>query len=159
MTGTATIWGNWGMKHITDAYEAEVIPFVKSLRESFKLFKMELYKEENDASSELLSMFIDKCDKCKSLKTELLNLQETNKSFHKLSKCFSIIEEYCITLEHSLQHNNEQMVCNESWKKHDASLITDINNKSFEGNDLKTQLQEKSIVVNELKQLLAKLKG
>ncbi|GKB28188.1 hypothetical protein Tco_0867589 [Tanacetum coccineum] len=50
------------------------------------------------------------------------------------------------------------MVCNESWKKHDASLITDINNKSFEGNDLKTQLQEKSIVVNELKQLLAKLK-
>ncbi|GJY08715.1 hypothetical protein Tco_0396244 [Tanacetum coccineum] len=51
------------------------------------------------------------------------------------------------------------MICNESWKIHDASLITEINNKSFEINDLKAQLQEKSIVVNELKQLLAKLKG
>ncbi|GJS23806.1 hypothetical protein Tco_0452438 [Tanacetum coccineum] len=34
-----------------------------------------------------------------------------------------------------------------------------INNKSFEINDLKAQLQDKSIVVNELKKLLAKLKG
>ncbi|GJV28991.1 hypothetical protein Tco_1385439 [Tanacetum coccineum] len=51
------------------------------------------------------------------------------------------------------------MVCNESRKKHDASLITEINNKSFEINDLKAQLQEKSIVVNELKQLLTKFKG
>ncbi|GKC41563.1 hypothetical protein Tco_1059285, partial [Tanacetum coccineum] len=63
-----------------------------------------------------------------------------------------ILEEYCITLKLSLQHNNEQMACNESWKKNDASLITDINNKSFEINYLKAQLQEKSIVVNELQQ-------
>ncbi|GJZ48434.1 hypothetical protein Tco_0602266 [Tanacetum coccineum] len=51
------------------------------------------------------------------------------------------------------------MICNESWKKHDASLVSDINNKSSEINDLEAQLQEKSILVNELKQLLTKLKG
>nr|GEX91608.1 retrovirus-related Pol polyprotein from transposon TNT 1-94 [Tanacetum cinerariifolium] len=51
------------------------------------------------------------------------------------------------------------MICNESWKKHDASLIALINYKSSETNDLKAQLLEKSIVVNELKQLLTKLKG
>ncbi|GJR58817.1 hypothetical protein Tco_1500979 [Tanacetum coccineum] len=51
------------------------------------------------------------------------------------------------------------MICDESWKIHDASFITEINNKSFEINDLKAQLQEKLIVVNELKQLLAKLEG
>ncbi|GJZ27494.1 hypothetical protein Tco_0571747 [Tanacetum coccineum] len=49
------------------------------------------------------------------------------------------------------------MICDESWKIHDASLITETNNKSFEINDLKAQLQEKSIVVNELKQLVATL--
>ncbi|GJT12428.1 retrovirus-related pol polyprotein from transposon TNT 1-94 [Tanacetum coccineum] len=37
--------------------------------------------------------------------------------------------------------------------------VVEINNKSFEINDQKAQLQQKSIVVNELKQLLAKLKG
>ncbi|GJY05107.1 hypothetical protein Tco_0371047 [Tanacetum coccineum] len=37
-----------GMKHIKDAYEAEVIPFVKNLRESFKLFEMGLYKEKKE---------------------------------------------------------------------------------------------------------------
>ncbi|GJV04302.1 hypothetical protein Tco_1337871 [Tanacetum coccineum] len=51
------------------------------------------------------------------------------------------------------------MICNESWKNHDASLISEINNKSFGINYLKAQLQEQSVVVNELKQLLIKLKG
>ncbi|GKA47059.1 hypothetical protein Tco_0739942 [Tanacetum coccineum] len=50
------------------------------------------------------------------------------------------------------------MICDEPWKIHDASLIIEINNKSFEITDLKAELQEKSIVVNELKQLLATLK-
>ncbi|GKE69210.1 hypothetical protein Tco_1527282 [Tanacetum coccineum] len=48
MTVTETNWGNWGMKHIKDAYEAEVIPFVKNLRESFKIFEMGLYKEKKE---------------------------------------------------------------------------------------------------------------
>ncbi|GKD40769.1 retrovirus-related pol polyprotein from transposon TNT 1-94 [Tanacetum coccineum] len=47
----------------------------------------------------------------------------------------------------------------ETEKKHDTSLIALINNKSFEINDLKAQLLEKSIVVNELKKPLTKLKG
>ncbi|GJU20890.1 hypothetical protein Tco_1154232 [Tanacetum coccineum] len=67
--------GSWRVSHIKDAYEEEVLPFVKNLRESFTLFEKE------------------------------------------------------------------------------------INNKYFEIDDLKAQLQEKSIVVNELKKLLAKLKG
>ncbi|GJV47921.1 retrovirus-related pol polyprotein from transposon TNT 1-94 [Tanacetum coccineum] len=50
------------------------------------------------------------------------------------------------------------MICNEPWKVTDASLITETNNNSFEINDLKAQLQHKSIVVNELQQLLATLK-
>ncbi|GKC51571.1 hypothetical protein Tco_1074316 [Tanacetum coccineum] len=48
------------------------------------------------------------------------------------------------------------MICDQSWKIHDASLI---NRKYFEINDLKAQLQDKSFVVNVLKNQLAQLKG
>ncbi|GJY71398.1 putative reverse transcriptase domain-containing protein [Tanacetum coccineum] len=102
---------------------------------------------------------VDNYESCKSLEIELLNQQESNKSFNELSKCFAKLKEYCISLKLSLQHNKEKMICDESWKIDDASLITEINNKSFEINDLKAQLQDKPIVVNELKQLLAKWKG
>ncbi|GJX15687.1 retrotransposon protein, putative, ty1-copia subclass [Tanacetum coccineum] len=88
--------GNWGVMHIKGAFEQDVIPFFKNLRESFEVLKWDFTKREND--------------------------------------------------------------CDESWKIHDVSLITETNNKSFKINDLKVQLQEKSIIVNELKQLLATLK-
>ncbi|GJV50160.1 putative reverse transcriptase domain-containing protein [Tanacetum coccineum] len=101
---------------------------------------------------------VDNCASCSYLEIELLNKKESNKSFNELSKNFAKIEEYCISLELSLQNNKEKMICDESWKINDASLITQINKKSFEITDLKAQLQEKSIVVNELKQLLATMK-
>ncbi|GKD05050.1 hypothetical protein Tco_1180024 [Tanacetum coccineum] len=41
----AVNYQNWGMDYIKGAYEEEVIPFVKNLRESFKLFEVGLYKE------------------------------------------------------------------------------------------------------------------
>ncbi|GJS98653.1 hypothetical protein Tco_0819823 [Tanacetum coccineum] len=92
------------------------------------------------------------------LKIELLNQKESNNPFNELSKSFAKLEKQCISLKLSLQNTKEEMICNEPWKVNEASLITKINNKSFEITDLKSQLQEKSIVVNELKQLLATLK-
>ncbi|GKB01491.1 hypothetical protein Tco_0829535 [Tanacetum coccineum] len=89
---------------------------------------------------------------------ELLNKKESNNPFNELSKSFAKLEKQCISLKLSLQNTKEEMICNEPWKVNEASLITKINNKSFEITDLKSQLQEKSIVVNELKQLLATLK-
>ncbi|GJX29115.1 retrovirus-related pol polyprotein from transposon TNT 1-94 [Tanacetum coccineum] len=91
---------------------------------------------------------VDNYGKCKSLDIVILDQQETNKSFFELTKCFAKLKEYCITLELSLQHNKEKMICDQSWRVHDASLI---NNKYFEINDLKVQLQDKSFVVIELK--------
>ncbi|GJW14228.1 hypothetical protein Tco_0018361 [Tanacetum coccineum] len=92
------------------------------------------------------------------LKIELLNQKESNKPFNELSKSFAKLEKHCISLKLSLQNTKEEMICDEPWKVNEASLITKISNKSFEITDLKSQLQEKSIVVNELKQLLATLK-
>ncbi|GJW99305.1 retrovirus-related pol polyprotein from transposon TNT 1-94 [Tanacetum coccineum] len=60
---TATNWGNWGMKHIKDAYEAEVIPFVTNLRESFKLFEMGLDKEINEMKA-IFKQMKNEVDQC-----------------------------------------------------------------------------------------------
>ncbi|GJY38205.1 hypothetical protein Tco_0424569 [Tanacetum coccineum] len=40
--------GSWRVSHIKDAYEEDVIPFVKNLIESFTLFEKGLYKEVNE---------------------------------------------------------------------------------------------------------------
>ncbi|GKC30046.1 hypothetical protein Tco_1037340 [Tanacetum coccineum] len=44
-------YGSWGVSHIKDAYEEEVILFVKNLKESFTLFEKGLYKEVNEMKS------------------------------------------------------------------------------------------------------------
>ncbi|GJX26447.1 hypothetical protein Tco_0232743 [Tanacetum coccineum] len=107
---------------------------------------------------EVFTKRVNDCASCSHLEIELLNQKESNKSFNELSNSFTKLEKHCISLELSLQNTKEDMICNEPWKVNEASLITKINNKSFEITNLKAQLQEKSIVVNELKQLLATLK-
>ncbi|GKE22006.1 hypothetical protein Tco_1433518 [Tanacetum coccineum] len=120
---------------------------------------------EENISCDIMCTFLhslnklDNYGKCKSLDIVLLDQQESNKSFSKLTNRFAKLKKYCISLKRSLQHNKEKMICNESWKTHYTSLITEINNKSFEINDLKAQFQDKLIVVNELKQRLAQLHG
>ncbi|GJX26681.1 hypothetical protein Tco_0232977 [Tanacetum coccineum] len=90
------------------------------------------------------------------------------KEIVEMTKIFDLVEEEslekCIECENleaelSKQKENEKIICDESWKKHDAPLISKLHNKSYEINDLKAQLQDKSITVSELKKLLTKLKG
>ncbi|GJQ99207.1 retrovirus-related pol polyprotein from transposon TNT 1-94 [Tanacetum coccineum] len=164
--------------HVKRAYESDVKPLVAELRDSLTKFEQEFHKEvlemkeifegmETDvdeycyASSKLPCMFNDKCLNCENLETEFFNQKENaeNKSLNEILKRFAKLEEYSISLDLSLQHYKEKMICNKSWKKHDASLISKMNSKSYEINDLKAQLQEKSTVVNELKNMLTKLKG
>ncbi|GKB90750.1 retrovirus-related pol polyprotein from transposon TNT 1-94 [Tanacetum coccineum] len=117
--------------------------------------------KDMDVYSVFSCMFIDKTVECEILEAELSKLKENveNKSFNDLLKRFAKLEKYSISLELSLQHHKEKMICNGSWKWHDASLISELKNQSYEINDLKAQLQDKSIAVNELKKLLTKLKG
>ncbi|GJV07464.1 hypothetical protein Tco_1345120 [Tanacetum coccineum] len=70
---------------------------------------------------------VDNCGKYISLDIVLLDLQESNKSLCEL------------------EHHKEKMICNDSRTKHDNSLINAINNQSFEINDLKVQLQDKTL--------------
>ncbi|GJY21795.1 hypothetical protein Tco_0394361 [Tanacetum coccineum] len=81
---------------------------------------------QGDSSyDEILSdqQFVDKSDQlrlktteCESLEIQLSkqNEQVKNKSFIELPKRFSKLEEYSISLELSLQHYKEKMICDES---------------------------------------------
>ncbi|GJX21429.1 hypothetical protein Tco_0224106 [Tanacetum coccineum] len=73
---------------------------------------------------------VDNCGKCKSLDIVLLDLQESNKSLCELKKRFANLEEYNISLDLAFQHQKEQMIL---------------------------QLQDKPLVINELKHRLAQL--
>ncbi|GJY34512.1 hypothetical protein Tco_0418981 [Tanacetum coccineum] len=101
---------------------------------------------------------VDKCENCSRLETGLLNQRESNKSLCELQKCFATLEEYSSSVELDFQNYKEQMICHESRTKNTNFFINLINNKSVEITDLQAQLQEESMVVNELKQLLATLK-
>ncbi|GJS08922.1 putative reverse transcriptase domain-containing protein [Tanacetum coccineum] len=73
-------------------------------------------------------------------------------------KKFEQLEKHCISLELSLQQSQEKIKNDKLWKKHDTPLVSDINIKTFEINDLKAQLQDKNIAISELKKLIEKMK-
>ncbi|GJT95924.1 hypothetical protein Tco_1091442, partial [Tanacetum coccineum] len=101
---------------------------------------------------------VDNCGQCKSLDIVLLDLQESNKSLCELRKHFSNLEEYSITLDLAFQNHKEKMI-NDSRTNNNNHLVQAINNQSFEINDLKVKLQDKTLVINELKYRLAQLHG
>ncbi|GKB42976.1 hypothetical protein Tco_0887918 [Tanacetum coccineum] len=92
----------------------------------------------------------DNYGKCKSLDIVLLDLQESNKSLCELRKRFAKLEEYIISLDIAFQNHKEKMI-NDSRTNNNNHLVQAINNQSFEINNLKVQLQDKTVVINELK--------
>ncbi|GJU43186.1 retrovirus-related pol polyprotein from transposon TNT 1-94 [Tanacetum coccineum] len=114
-----------------------------------------------DEYSEMECNYLEALEKCERLENELSKRTNNaeNKSFHELSKRFSEREKHCISLELSLQQSQEKIKNDKLSKEHDTPLVSDLNNKTFEINDLKSQLQDKNIAISELKKLIEKLKG
>ncbi|GKC34341.1 hypothetical protein Tco_1046725 [Tanacetum coccineum] len=117
--------------------------------------------EENiscDITSTYLRLLneVDNCGKCKSLDIVLLDLQESKKSLCELKKHFANLEEYIISLDISFQNHKEKMI-NDSRINNNNNLVQTINNQTFEINDLKVQLQDKTLVINELKHQFAQM--
>ncbi|GJU83288.1 hypothetical protein Tco_1285653 [Tanacetum coccineum] len=101
---------------------------------------------------------VDNCVKCQSLDIVLLDLQESNKSLCEVRKRFSKLEEYNISLDIAFQNHKEKMI-NDSRTNNNNHLVQAINNQSFEINDLKVQLQDKTLVISELKHRLVQVHG
>ncbi|GKB05795.1 hypothetical protein Tco_0833990, partial [Tanacetum coccineum] len=86
----------------------------------------------------------ESCDKCFNLEAELLKSQNVH---NDLLKSYSQLEKHCISLELSIQLNQEIFQKDESCNNQNALEILEV----FENNDLKAQLQDKDSTICKLK--------
>ncbi|GJS97697.1 glycoside hydrolase family 3 C-terminal domain-containing protein [Tanacetum coccineum] len=107
-------------------------------------------------------------DQCKRFETDL-----SKRHKQKPDKDFAHLKQHYINLELALQHAKEKNVCENSWEKQrltsgnndkvwknqNDSLIAELNWKTLEINDLKAQLQDKTIANAEIRERLNELKG
>nr|GFA54097.1 hypothetical protein [Tanacetum cinerariifolium] len=91
-------------------------------------------------------------EKCECLETELSKSKMMSKSFETLQK-------HAINLKIDLQQYQEKIKNEKSFKENLSKEFHKEREQYFEIQDLKAQLQDKGIVISELKKLIEKLKG
>ncbi|GKE69627.1 hypothetical protein Tco_1527699, partial [Tanacetum coccineum] len=93
----------------------------------------------------------ESCDKIFNLDAKLLKSQNTH---NDLLKSYSQLEKHCISLELSIQLNQEIFQKHESCDSQNALEILEF----FENNDLKAQLQDKDITICKLKEIIKSMR-
>ncbi|GJV78077.1 hypothetical protein Tco_1509661 [Tanacetum coccineum] len=93
----------------------------------------------------------ESCDKCFNLDAELLKSQNAH---NDLLKSYSQLEKHCISLELSIQLNQEIFQKDESCDNQNALEIPEY----FENNDLKAQLQDKDTTICKLKEIIKSMR-
>ncbi|GJZ47166.1 retrovirus-related pol polyprotein from transposon TNT 1-94, partial [Tanacetum coccineum] len=97
----------------------------------------------DDVNAEMQSS--DSCVKCVVLDAELLNKQN---AYNDLSKSYSQLKKHCISLELTMQLNQEIFQKDSLSNNQNALEILEY----FENNDLKAQLQSKDTTIYKLKE-------
>ncbi|GJV98621.1 hypothetical protein Tco_1553873 [Tanacetum coccineum] len=112
-------------------------------------------------NTELQCMYLHKVKECECLAIKLSKQTESvNKEVHNnLLKSFSKLEKHSISLELSLQHCKEQMKNNPVCKENASNVFRKEREQYHEIQDLKAQMQDKNMVINELKKLILVTKG
>ncbi|GJZ22204.1 integrase, catalytic region, zinc finger, CCHC-type containing protein [Tanacetum coccineum] len=93
----------------------------------------------------------ESCDKCFNLEAELLKSQNAH---NDLLKSYSQLEKHCISLELSIQLNQEIFQKDKSCNNQNALEIPEF----FENNDLKAQLQDKDTTIYKLKDIIKSMR-
>ncbi|GJW62432.1 hypothetical protein Tco_0111767 [Tanacetum coccineum] len=134
-------------------------------------FVHELKKEMND-DLEYVKSLEKEIDELESEKADFSNIYDLlleelskqtesvdNEVHNKLLKSFAKLEKHSISLELSLQHCKEQMKNNPVCKENASNVFRKEREQYHEIQDLKAQMQDKNIVINELKKLILVTKG
>ncbi|GJW34074.1 hypothetical protein Tco_0054106 [Tanacetum coccineum] len=93
----------------------------------------------------------ESCDKCFNLEAELLKSQNAH---NNLLKRYSQLEKHCISLEASIQLNQEIFQKHESFDNQNALEIPEF----LKNNDLKAQLQDKDTTICKLKDIIKSMR-
>nr|GFA42522.1 retrovirus-related Pol polyprotein from transposon TNT 1-94 [Tanacetum cinerariifolium] len=107
---------------------------------------------ELDEVTNLQCDYLELLEKCECLEKELLKSKMMSKSFEALQK-------HAINLEIDLQQCQKKIKNDKSFKVNQSKEFCKEREQYFEIQDLKAQLQDKGIVISELKKLIEKLKG
>ncbi|GJY90074.1 retrovirus-related pol polyprotein from transposon TNT 1-94 [Tanacetum coccineum] len=109
----------------------------------------------------MMKMSVCQFKECEWTCTKLSKQTESvNKEVHnKLLKSFAKLEKHSISLELSLQHCKEQMKNNPVCKENASNVFRKEREQYHEIQDLKAQMQDKNMVINELKKLILVTKG
>nr|GEV16618.1 reverse transcriptase domain-containing protein [Tanacetum cinerariifolium] len=105
---------------------------------------------ELDEVTNLQCDYLELLEKCEGLETEL------SKS-RIMSKCFESVQKHAINLEFELQQCKEKIKNDMLFKVNKSKDFCKEREQYFEIQDLKAQLQDKGIVISELKKLIEKL--
>ncbi|GJU69755.1 retrovirus-related pol polyprotein from transposon TNT 1-94 [Tanacetum coccineum] len=114
-----------------------------------------------NANTELQCMYLHKSKNVNFLLQKLSKQTESvdNEVHNKLLKSFAKLEKHSISLELSLQHCKEQMKNNPVCKENASNVFRKEREQYHEIQDLKAQMQDKNMVINELKKLILVTKG
>nr|GFA40014.1 hypothetical protein [Tanacetum cinerariifolium] len=107
---------------------------------------------EVDEVTNLQCDYLELLEKCECLETELLKSKRMSKSFETLQK-------HAINLEIDLQQCQEKIKNDKSLTENLSKEFRKEREQYFKIQDLKAHLQDKCIVISELKKLIEKLKG
>nr|GFA43397.1 hypothetical protein [Tanacetum cinerariifolium] len=117
----------------------------KALRANPRLYDI-------DEVTNLQCDYLELLQKCECLETELSKSKMMSKSFESVQK-------HAINLELELQQCKENIKNDMLFKVNKTKIFCKEREQYFEIQDLKAQLQDKGIVISELKKLIEKLKG
>nr|GEY92977.1 hypothetical protein [Tanacetum cinerariifolium] len=147
---------------------------VDSLRSQLETQKTYFLNEINRLSKEyyyadhmnaILGVYTE-LDKVTNLQCDYLELLEKYEFLAKelsksktMSKSFEAVQKHAINLEIDLQQCKEKMTNDKSFKVNQSKEFCKEHEQYIEIQDLKAQLQDKGIVISELKKLIEKLKG
>ncbi|GJT62236.1 hypothetical protein Tco_1005769 [Tanacetum coccineum] len=106
-------------------------------------------------SFDVKKLFVNECNKCLELETELLKKKDLIKIdvYDKLLKSYSTLKKHCISLELTTQVNQEVFLKDDFRENQNAPTF----NQLFELNELKALSQEKDTVIRKLKDRIKSL--
>ncbi|GJX63546.1 hypothetical protein Tco_0296446 [Tanacetum coccineum] len=114
-----------------------------------------------NAHNELQCLYLYKVKECECLAQKLSKQTESvsKEVYTELLRSFAKLEKHSISLELALQQCQEQMKNDTVCKEKASNIFRKEREQYFKIQDLKTQLQDKNIAINELKKLIEKCKG
>nr|GEX71495.1 ribonuclease H-like domain-containing protein [Tanacetum cinerariifolium] len=143
----------------------ESIQLDKQCQSSLEIFKVKSEYYYADHMNAILGVYIE-LDEVTNLQCDYLELLEkyeglkTELSKSKMmSKSFESVQKHAINLELELQQCKEKIKNDMLFKVNKTKDFYKEREQYFEIQDLKAQLQDKGIVISELKKLTKKLKG